>query len=147
MHRTLALPVSVLVLTISHRAHLSGRLVWSLTSTCQCNHTWPLCRSAFYQMKNIAQLGHYMDCCSLEQIIHAFIASKLDFSNSVSCNLNRNVLSKLEKIQTSAHRILMKCRSHDHITQFFMDFIGCQLILGGIKNSGQRLESTHCMVT
>ncbi|CAH3159000.1 unnamed protein product, partial [Porites evermanni] len=42
-----------------------------------------LCKSAFYQMRNIARIRRYLSPKTTELLIHAFVSSKLDFCNSL----------------------------------------------------------------
>ena len=46
----------------------------------------------------------------------SFVTSRLDFSNSVLCAISQKLLRKLQSIQNSAARILMRCHRFDHIT-------------------------------
>lgn len=47
-------------------------------------------------------------------IIHAFITSILDYSNSLLSGISKKSLSRLQLIQNSAARIWTQARKHDH---------------------------------
>ena len=79
-------------------------------------HVKNMCRQAFIQLRHISRLRPVMDRRTLECIVHAFISSRLDFSNAVLCAISQKLLRKLQSIQNSAARILMRCHRFDHIT-------------------------------
>ena len=43
------------------------------------------------------------------QLIHAFIASRIDYCNSILYGMPDTILSDLQRIQNTAARILTKC--------------------------------------
>jgi len=67
-------------------------------------------------IRNIGRLKKYLDNDSLETIIHAFIASKLDYCNSLLCGVASSQLNRLQRIQNVAARILTGHPKSEHIT-------------------------------
>ena len=65
---------------------------------------------------NIGRLRIYLDKQALEQLIHAFVTSKLDYGNALLLGFPASLLKKLQRVQNCAARILSGCRKHDHIT-------------------------------
>jgi aerobic-type carbon monoxide dehydrogenase small subunit (CoxS/CutS family) len=80
------------------------------------SHVSSICKAAYFHIRNISRLKKYLDKDSLETIIHAFISSKLDYCNSLLCGISAAQLSRLQRIQNVAARILTGTPKSDHIT-------------------------------
>ena len=80
------------------------------------SHINTLCKSASYALKRIGNIRNYLDLPSTEKLIHAFITTKLDYCNSLLYGLPDKDISKLQRIQNSAARLVTKSRKFDHIT-------------------------------
>ena len=75
-----------------------------------------ICRSAYLQLKNISKLRKYLDRSTLECIVHAFVTSKLDYCNSLLVGLPNSLISRLQRVQNTAARILTGTPKYAHIT-------------------------------
>ena len=75
-----------------------------------------ICRSSYLHLRNIGLIRKYLDSKSAEAIIHAFITSRLDIGNALLYGLKQSQLYRLQRIQNTAVRILLKLRKHDHIS-------------------------------
>ena len=62
-----------------------------------------------------------LDSKSTEILVHAFITCRLDQCNSLLYGLPDTQLSKLQRIQNSAARLVTLSRKHDHITPILYD--------------------------
>ena len=80
------------------------------------DHIKHLCRTAFYHLKNISKLRPLLTQSDAEKLIHAFISSRLDYCNALFIGIPGKNVQKLQYIQNSAARVLMRVRKHDHIT-------------------------------
>ena len=49
-------------------------------------HVSDICRSSFYQLKNLSKISKYLTQESSEIALHAFITYKLDYCNSIVPN-------------------------------------------------------------
>jgi hypothetical protein len=79
-------------------------------------HISSVCRSAYFQLRNIGQLKRYLDHESLECVVHAFVTTKLDYCNSLFCGIPSKQIGRLQAIQNTAARILTSTRKYDSIT-------------------------------
>jgi hypothetical protein len=74
------------------------------------------CKSASYSLRILGKLRSSLDKPIAESLIHAFISSRLDYANSLLAGCDKKTISRLQRIQNSAARIICGLRKHDHIT-------------------------------
>ena len=79
-------------------------------------HINSVCCSAFLTLRNIVRVRKCLDQDNSERLVHTFITSRLDYCNSLSYGLPVKEISKLQCIQNSVARLVMKCKPQDHIT-------------------------------
>ena len=75
-----------------------------------------MCKNSFIHIQNIYRIRKFINHTALEQIIHAFITSRLDFCNALLCGVPSTVLSRLQRVQNVCARILTNHPRHEHIT-------------------------------
>ena len=75
-----------------------------------------ICQSAFYHLRNIAQISKHISFRHCETLIHAFVTSKIDHYNILLSGLKQDQGRKLQCVQNSAARPLTGSRKHEHIT-------------------------------
>ena len=61
-------------------------------------HMSDICRSSFYQLRNLSKIRKYLTRESSEIAMHAFIASKLDYCNSLLYGWRKMQLKKLQYV-------------------------------------------------
>ena len=88
-------------------------------------HINRLRKNAFYHLKNIAKLRPTLTLADAEKLVHAFVSSRLDYCNGLLIGISGRSIQKLQYIQNSAARILMRVRKYEHITPSSNPFIGC----------------------
>ena len=67
-----------------------------------------VCKSTMFQIKQVGQIRKYLDKASTEKVIHAAISSRLDYANSLLYGSNTYHLSRLQKVQNTAARIVAR---------------------------------------
>ena len=72
--------------------------------------------NASFALKRIGNIRQYLDQPAAEKLIHAFVSSELDYCNSLLFGLPGKEISKLQRVQNSAARLITKTRKTDHIT-------------------------------
>ena len=75
-----------------------------------------ICKSAFYQLHNIAKIRKFISSEDCETLIHAFVSTKLDYCNSLLSGLSQSQIQKLQYVQNSTARLLTGTRKYDSIT-------------------------------
>ena len=73
-------------------------------------------RSVRYQLHNVGFIRKYLNHSATEKITYALISSRLDFGNALLFGLPHNLLTKLQKLQNAAARVVTLSKKHSHIT-------------------------------
>ncbi|XP_072039433.1 uncharacterized protein [Amphiura filiformis] len=85
------------------------------------DHVSGLCQTLNFQLRNIARVRRFLDTDSCHHIIRALILSRLDYGNSLLAGTTNINLSKLQRIQNRAVRLIYGLKRRDHITPYIMD--------------------------
>ena len=85
------------------------------------NHVNIICRNASFAIRKIGKLRRHLDQDSTEKLVHAFVTSRLDSCNAILYGLPDKELSKLQRIQNAAARVVTLSRKHDHFTPVMRD--------------------------
>lgn len=80
------------------------------------DHVKHLCKTAFYHLKNISKLRPLLTQSDAEKLIHVFVSSRLDYCNALFTGIPGKSIQKLQYIQNSAARVLVRVRKYEHIT-------------------------------
>ena len=75
-----------------------------------------VCAKSYASLRNIARIRHSLSPQACETLIHAFITSKLDCCNGMLFGAPQQLVSKLQRIQNSAARLLSNTRISQHVT-------------------------------
>ena len=70
------------------------------------SHITKLCASSFYYIYNIRRIRKYLSWQSPEILVHAFIASRLDYCNGLLHGLPDCLLNKLQRVQNACARLI-----------------------------------------
>ena len=79
-------------------------------------HINQLCRSASFSLRRVGQVRRYLDTATTEKLTHALITCKLDQCNSLLYGLPDKDISKIQRIQNSAARLVTGTKRQEHIT-------------------------------
>jgi hypothetical protein len=77
-------------------------------------HIANLCRSAYFELRKISTIRHYLSVQTTNTLVCAFFLSKLDYCNSLLSGCPLYLLQKLQKVQNSAARMVLRARKRDH---------------------------------
>ena len=75
-----------------------------------------ICKTAHYAIRSISRIQKYLSQEDCQKTIHAFDTSRLGSCNSILYALPEYSLSKLQRIQNTAARLVSKIKKSDHIT-------------------------------
>ena len=79
-------------------------------------HFNQLTSSLYYTIRNIAQIRHLIDRDITKILMQALVLSSLDYCNSTFIRCTQYNLSKLQRVQNMAARVIFKLWKHDCIT-------------------------------
>ena len=109
-------PMSIAGSSISSQnsvKYLGVRLDNSLTMQ---RHISDVCRSCFLALRRISSIRPFLSTESTATLVHANITSRLDYCNSSLSGISSDQLSRLQRVQNSAARLVLKKRKREHIT-------------------------------
>lgn len=98
--------------------NLGAIFVSHLSMTTHVNN---ICRNASFALRKIGKIRKYLDKSTTEQLIHAFVSSRLDSNNILLAGLPSKDISKLQRVQNSAARLTSLTKKRDHITPVLHD--------------------------
>ena len=78
-------------------------------------HTKNVCRSAYFELRRISTIRHLLSADSTKTLVSAFVLSRLDYCNSLLSGCPKH-LEKLQKVQNSAARLVLKAHKRDHVS-------------------------------
>ena len=90
-----------------------------ITPSSQAQHLgviFDIVRVSSFHIKNISRIRKYLNQSAAEQIIYAFVTSRLDNGNALFYGLPQNQISRLQHIQNTAARVVTLSRKSRHIT-------------------------------
>jgi hypothetical protein len=75
-----------------------------------------VCSSCNYYMKKISSIRPFIGQSECESLVHGVITSRLDYCNALYFSLPQSLLSKLQRVQNTAARLVLQKRKRDSIS-------------------------------
>ena len=75
-----------------------------------------ICQSVHFHIRSIGKVPKLLSFDACASLIHAIIGSRLDYCNSILYNLPNSKISRLQRVQNQAARILTRSPRREHIT-------------------------------
>ena len=75
----------------------------------------------YFQIRNIGRIRSYItieDVC--KTLVCSLVTSSLDYRNALLYGVNTNIISKLQRVQNAAARLITCSKKHDHIIPVIM---------------------------
>jgi len=77
-------------------------------------HVSLISQSCYYHIKALRHLRHTLDTHTASLIAHALVSSRLDYANSVLYGAAKSTVSKLQRIQNTLSRIVLRADRQSH---------------------------------
>ena len=90
----------------------------NLTMDCQISNIRKQC---FHQIYNISHIRRYLSHSAIRTLVQANITSRLDYANGLLYGLPQKDLEKLQTVQNTAARLIVKASRRSHITPILID--------------------------
>ena len=78
-------------------------------------HISNVCRSAYVEIRRISSIRQYPSAEATKTLVCAFVFSKLDYCNSLLPGCPLYNLRRLQRVQNSAAKLVLKSRKRDHV--------------------------------
>ena len=79
-------------------------------------HINNLCKTLFFHLRRISKIRNFLTINAANKLVVSFILSRLDYCNSVLAGLSDKKMSKLQRIQNCAARMVLKKSRKDNAT-------------------------------
>jgi len=80
-----------------------------------------LAKSCFFQIRNIWRIRPYISNDACKTLVSALVTSRLDYGNALLYGVNASLITKLQRIQNTAARLITRTKRCEHITPVLMD--------------------------
>jgi len=78
-------------------------------------HISKVVSACFYQLRKICQVRRVVGQDITQQLVSAFVLSRLDHCNSLLSGLPRSTIQLLQRVMNAAARVVMALSMHDHV--------------------------------
>ncbi len=85
--------------------------------TCVSN----ICKSCHFHLNNIRKIRNLLDVDATHVLVHAFVTSRLDYSNSLLCNIPKYLITRLQKVQNQAAKLVLNQNKYSSSTTALKD--------------------------
>ena len=79
-------------------------------------HIGKICQAAFLELRRISTLRPYLSESATARLVNACITSRIDYCNSLLAGLPDVQISRLQSVQNSAARLILRKKKRDHVT-------------------------------
>ena len=84
------------------------------------DHVTYICKSSYHYLRNIHTIRPYLTVSSAKTIVHSVISAKLDYCNSLFIDIPDYLITKLQRVQNAAARIVLNLKKYDSVTPHLM---------------------------
>ncbi len=91
------------------------------------SHVSRICKTEFFNLKNIFKLRPMLSMSNAEMLIHAFMTSSLDYCNALLVGCSARLINKLQMVQNAVAKVLTRTRKYDHISPV-LSTLHCSLL-------------------
>lgn len=79
-------------------------------------HINSLCKLSFLELRRISHIRPFLTDEATKSLVSSFVLSRIDYCNSLFVGISSNLLNRVQRVQNSAARLILKKRKYDHAT-------------------------------
>ena len=79
-------------------------------------HVANVIRSVNFELRRISTIRHFLSIEATKTLVSAFVLTRLDYCNGLLINCSHDLIQRLQKVQNSAARLVLRVPRRDHIT-------------------------------
>jgi len=76
-------------------------------------HVGNVCATCFYWLRQLRRVRRSLDAESAATLVHAFVASRVDYCNAILAGEFKSTIDKLQRVMNAAARVLSDTRKYD----------------------------------
>ena len=80
-----------------------------------------VCSSAWHRLHNIGKIRHYLTVDQTKMVVHAYVTSKLDHSNTQLYGISTRLSNRLQLVQNAAAKLITRKKKFDHVIPLLED--------------------------
>ena len=80
-----------------------------------------LCRSCFFQLRQIQTIRTSLKSDSTKTLVNAFVNNRLEYCNSLLYGVGEGLMDRLQRVQNAVARLVSGSKKYDNITPIMMD--------------------------
>ena len=84
-------------------------------------HVQRICRSSFYQLRQLRSIRPSLSETSCSALVHAFITGRLDYCNSLLAGIGDGLIAQLQSVMRVAARLVLRRSKFDPISSDIRD--------------------------
>jgi hypothetical protein len=104
-------------------ADVQSKVSWKLyelvPNSCTCKYNLSVEDENIKEVTTI-DIGQFLPESACKTLVATLGTSRIDYGNAILYGINNNVLSKLQRIQNTAARLITRKRKYEHITPELM---------------------------
>ena len=137
----------------------SSKFANSPTHLHEPHHVGNVCRSGFYQIRQLRIIRRNLTFKTAATLVHAFVISRIDYCNAVLSGITKQQLDRVQKLLNTAARLLLRIPKFDHISAAIRDtlhwlpvshrvlFKICILVWNSITRTGPSYLQELCVLS
>ena len=79
-----------------------------------------VCCTSYYHLRNIASIRSCLTQKTAVRLVYYLVISIIDYANCLLCDIPQCLISKLQRVQNAAARLVVRCHRFEHITPVLM---------------------------
>ena len=87
-------------------------------------HISSVCRAAYLELRRIASIRPHLTQSATAQLVSSAITSRLDYCNSILPGLPLKQISRLQRVQNNAAKLVLRKSKYDHVTPLLQELTG-----------------------